>query len=148
MATIVQFPQKPLEEQAEEFLINMPARFAACHGFGHNFPKPMGGRKGKKIKGLTLRRYPEGQELEAICQDCGMVRIKVAAPGEVFEWPTTRYIYLPPKGYAAPKGTGKFLSKAMYANESYRRYEEEQENPTGGEDMAEEDSPKQPKFSG
>lgn len=126
---------KSPEQLAEEFLHNMPARFAACHGFGHNFPKPRGGMKGRKIKGLTLRKYSDCQELEFVCADCGMIRVKVSDPAAQFVWSPAKYRYYPPKGYGAPRGTGKFLRKAQYADESYRRYEEEQENPTGGEDM-------------
>ena len=131
MATIVQFPSKDPEQEATDFLYNMPAKYAACHGFGHAFPKP-----GKKSKGFKLIREADGwQQLRMTCRDCGMVRSITAAPGEVIELPAKRYTYDGPAGYYAPKGTGPYLSRRRYANETTRRWREEIAHPTGGEDM-------------
>jgi hypothetical protein len=119
-----------LANEAEDFLASMPAKFAACHGLGHAFPKP--GRKG-----FTLRRDSGGyQELEMVCRDCGMIRTIVAEPGERIVLPAKRYIYYPPKGYKAPKGTGKYLPRRAYAQEITRRWHEEIKYPTGGEEIA------------
>jgi hypothetical protein len=131
MATkVVPIKARNLAQEAEDFLQSMPAKFAACHGLGHAFPKP-----GKR--GFTLRRESSGfQELEMICRDCGMIRTITAEPGEVIVLPAKRYRYWPPKGYKAPKGTGKFLPRRRYAEEVTRRWHEEIKYPTGGEDYS------------
>lgn len=132
MATkVIPLNVKSSEQIAEDFLYSMPAKFAACHGLGHAFPKP-----GKR--GFKLHKDSSGyQEVEMICRDCGMVRTVTAEPGEVIVLPAKRYNYYPPKGYRAPKGTGKHLPRRRYANEVTRRWHEELTNATGGEEIAE-----------
>jgi hypothetical protein len=124
---------KTPEQKAEEWLYNVPAKFLACIGFGHAFPKlrPNGRRP---VKGITLRRFSDGsRELEMMCRDCGTTRTIVTEPGEAFIFPQKRYIYDRPKGYSRPKGTFELLPRSVCASECARRWEEEETHPTGGE---------------
>lgn len=132
MATIVQFPQKPPEEVADDYLRSAPAKYLGCRGFGHAYPKP-GDRRTKKLFVLTVDA--EGNScLAATCRDCGKIRFVDAEPGVVIQLPAKRYRYDDPPGYAA-KGAGRALTRRMCAEEAMRRYYEELQHPTGGEEM-------------
>lgn len=123
-----------LERKADEWLHSAPAKVVACHGFGHAFPKP-GSRRG-----FDLSVETDGwQRLDMKCRDCGVVRYIEAPPGAVIELPAERYRYdysqCSAGPYGSPKGTGKLLSRRTYAKEATRRWREEQQRPTGGEDF-------------
>lgn len=137
MATVVSLADRKTSEQlAEEFIRHAPFHVVACHGLGHAFPKPPKPGGKRPVKGFTLYVDVRGwQELEQVCRDCGMKRFITAGPGEVIEFPPRKYRYEPPDGYRPPKGTGRFITRRMYAQEAYRRSQEEKVHPTGGELM-------------
>ena len=133
-ASVSVVDEAELERKAEEWLHSAPAKVVACHGFGHAFPKP-GSRRG-----FDLTVESDGwQELRMRCRDCGVVRYIEAPPGAVIELPAERYRYDYSEAnggnYLSPKGTGKYLKRRVYAQESTRRWREEINHPTGGEDF-------------
>jgi hypothetical protein len=133
MATVVQLVQDDPEAQAERWLHAVPAKYLACRGFGHAFPKP-GDKRYRKL--FFLERDAAGNSrLNMICRDCGTTRYVVREPGIVIQLPAERYNYDRPPGYSVPKGVGKLVTRRDCANEAMRRYYEELEHPTGGEEM-------------
>ena len=136
MATVVRLVQDKTPEQlAEEYLAGAPLRYLACRGFGHAWPKPNDRRTRSKF---VMTRDEQGWSfLQMTCRDCGMIRFVTAEPGVVIQLPARRYGYIRPQGYALPRGAGKAFSRNMAANETMRRYYEEQQYPTGGEEVPE-----------
>lgn len=133
MATVVQMISDDPETLARRYLQTAPAKILGCRGFGHAFPKP-GDKRYRKL--FFLEADPErGQRLNMICRDCGTTRFAVADPGVVISLPAERYHYDRPLGYSVPKGTGRIVTRRACANEAMRRFREELEHPTGGEEM-------------
>lgn len=130
MGSITQIHGKAPEQLADEYLAGLAAKFAACKGFGHRFPRPGDKRNG-------LKRAPllgGGTEYSAKCPDCGTIRYRTRAQNSRYsEGSGYRYDY--PDGYLAPAGTGDILTRGRYQDDSFDRWEEELEHPTGGEDM-------------
>jgi hypothetical protein len=135
MATVTQISRKTPEELAEEYRYSAPLKYLGCRGFGHSWPKP-GDRRNKR--NFIMTTGAGGWSLlEMRCRDCGMTRSVTAEPGEVIQLPARRYSYTRPPGYALPKGAGKFFTRNDAANEAMRRYYEEQQHQTGGEEVPE-----------
>lgn len=132
MGTVIRIIQPTGEELAQEWIDKVNAKYLACRGYGHAFPKPTDKRSRKHFK---LTRDTQGSILEMTCRDCGAIRYVTAEPGAIIQLPAKHYKYILPDGYKVPKGAGKHISRNRCANEAMRRYYEELEHQTGGEEM-------------
>jgi hypothetical protein len=108
---------KTIEVRRAEWLASYPSRFLACRQ-GHNFPKPIPGRKKMPRTQMEPWHDPDGQligcvYIEQSCGNCGRIRWKITGPRGSYYGDSTKWHYNDPRGYATPKGLG--LTYADYA---------------------------------
>ena len=114
-------------ELAERFLQELDDNMLYCRGTGrHRYPVILPPKRGKPLrtpKGFDFAPSEEHHgcfELRETCEICGRVCVSLTEPGG-FRARRRILRYEDPAGYAAPKGTGKYVRNPAAGTELDRR---------------------------